>query len=137
MANQGPFPDYEIAREVALIYLKDQFTEPLDIEQSNYRDGADQPGQDARTATTSSNQRKQYLGTYFSEELDAFYTLFEGGDSLVLRVGRYYTAELTVSESDRFAWEFGTLEFQRDADDRIAGFLLHAGPIRNINFNRK
>jgi len=137
LANQGPFPDYEIAREIALIYLKDQFTEPLDIEQSNYRDGADQSGQGTQAITLSSDQRKQYLGTYFSEELDAFYTLFEEGDSLVLRVGRYYTAELTASESDRFAWEFGTLEFQRDADDRISGFLLHAGPIRNINFNRK
>jgi hypothetical protein len=109
----------------------------LEIEQSNYRDGADQVGQGTQAITLSSDQRKQYLGTYFSEELDAFYTLFEEGDSLVLQVGRYYTAELTASESDRFAWEFGTLEFQRDADDRIAGFLLHAGPIRNINFNRK
>jgi len=137
LANQGPFPDYEITREVALIYLKDQFTEPLEIEQSNYRDGADQVGQGTQAITLSSDQRKQYLGTYFSEELDAFYTLFEEGDSLVLQVGRYYTAELTASESDRFAWEFGTLEFQRDADDRISGFLLNAGPIRNINFNRK
>jgi hypothetical protein len=30
LSNQGPFPDYEIASDIAILYLKDLFTEPLD-----------------------------------------------------------------------------------------------------------
>ena len=136
LANQGPFPDYEIARETALIYLKDQFTEPVDVEQSTYRDGTDQTDSDTQTIAISSDQRAQYSGTYYSEELDALYTLLEEDDSLVLRVGRYYTEKITPSASDKFAWKFGLLEFQRDAGDTISGFLLHSGPIQDINFSR-
>ncbi len=136
LANQGPFPDYEIARKIALIYLKDRFTEPVDVEQSNYRDGMDQAGSDAQAIAITSDQRARYSGTYYSEELDAFYTLFEEGDSLLLRVGRYHTAAITPSASDKFTWKFGSLEFQRDPGDTISGFLLHTGPIRNINFTR-
>ena len=136
LANQGPFPDCEIAREIALIYLHDKFTEPVDVEQTTYRDGADQTGPDAKTMAISSDQRAQYSGTYYSEELDATYTFFEEGNSLLVRVGRYYTTEVTPSESDKFTWDFGSLEFQRDSGNTISGFMLHMGPIQNITFTK-
>ena len=136
LANQGPFPDYEIARDIALIYLKDQFTEPVNVEQSTYRDGTDQTRPEAQTMATSSDQRARYSGTYYSEELDATYTFFEEDDSLLVRVGRYYTTEITLSETDKFTWNFGSLEFQRDSGNTTSGFMLHMGPIQNIKFTK-
>lgn len=136
LANQGPFPDEEVAQEIAKIYLRDEFTESMDVEQQTYRDGADQSESDSRTMALSRDQRTQYAGTYYSDELDATYTFFEDEESLHVRVGRYYSTAITPITSDMFVWNFGELEFQRNSDNSVSGFLLHMEPIRGIRFTR-
>jgi CubicO group peptidase (beta-lactamase class C family) len=136
LANQGPFPDYEIARDIALIYLKDQITEPIEVEPSTYRDGDEQAVQQLSAISLSDVQREALAGEYFSPELQANYRLSDDSGSVVLQVGRYYSAAISPFENDVFNWALGTLEFQRNENNEISGFLLQAGSIRDIAFTK-
>ena len=136
LANQGPFPDYEKARDIALIYLRDQVTEPIDVEQSTYRDDDEQAEEQASGISLSDAQRAAVAGEYFSPELQAYYRLLDESGSVVLQVGRYYSATISPSENDIFDWAEGSLEFQRNNDNEISGFLLQSGSIRDIAFSK-
>jgi CubicO group peptidase (beta-lactamase class C family) len=136
LANQGPFPDYEIARDIALIYLRDQITEPIDVEQSTYRDDDEQAVMQVSAISLSDVQRAALVGEYFSPELQAYYRLFDDSGFVVLQVGRYYSAAISPLENDVFNWTHGTLEFQRDENNEISGFLLQSESIRDIEFTK-
>ncbi len=136
LANQGPFRDYEIAREIALIYLRDQITEPVDAEQSTYRGGDEQAAEQLNEISLSAAQRAAFVGEYFSPELQAHYRLSDQSGSVVMQIGRYHSATITPLENGMFNWSQGTLEFKRNEENEISGFLLHSGTIRDIAFSK-
>ena len=84
----------------------------------------------------SDEQRAAFAGRYYSPELRAYFRLFDDAGSVVLQVGRYYSATITPLDNDIFNWAEGTLEFQRNAENEISGFLLHSGSIRDIAFSK-
>ncbi len=137
LANQGPFPAGEIARKIAILYLKEQFTEPLDKKYSSYRDRFQEEQPKPREAQLSEIELEKYGGTYFSEELDADYRLIVEADSLRVRVGQYYTALIEPVDADRFRWGDRSLVFTRDSANALTGFRLHADPIRDIEFEKR
>ncbi len=134
LANQGPFPDYDIARDIAVLYLKDLFTEPLDAEQTTYRDTNVQ--EPSVSFQIDSEKLDQYTGTYYSEELNARYTFQRDGNTLRVNVGKYFTTPVEAISTDFFRLSYISIEFSRNKADRISGFLLHADPIRSIIFEK-
>jgi hypothetical protein len=134
LANQGPFPDYETASNIAILYLKDLFTEPLDKKQSTYRDREEEPS--SRRIQLKPEQLKEYTGVYYSEELDASYRLKLEANNLIMSVGRYYTTPVECVKLDEFKWDFRNIVFTRDPSANISGFLLHEGPIRDLKFKK-
>jgi CubicO group peptidase (beta-lactamase class C family) len=135
LANQGPFPDYEIASKIAILYLKDLFTEPLDQKQSTYRDREERPS--PKFIPLSSEQLNEYTGAYYSKELDATYVFSTDANSLFMRVGRYYTTPIECVRTDEFIWSFRNIVFTRNQSGDISGFLLHEGPIRDLEFKKR
>lgn len=86
----------------------------------------------------SSEDLEAYAGTFFSEELDVAYTLDVEDGSLVFRIVRHEAHELEPLFDEIFSSdEYGTLEFQRGADGAIEGFMLDAGRVRNLRFDRQ
>jgi len=134
LANQGPFPDYKTASNIAILYLKDLFTEPLDKKQSTYRDREEEPS--SRRIQLKPEQLKEYTGVYYSEELDASYRLKLEANNLIMSVGRYYTTPVECVKLDEFKWDFRNIVFTRDPSANISGFLLHEGPIRDLKFKK-
>lgn len=91
----------------------------------------------------SPEQLAEYAGTYYSEELDADYTLTLEGKNLVLQISENLTPPLTAAYADVFTTAGGqiNLVFTRDAKGKIAGFVFNSGvdgrDVKDITFKRR
>lgn len=136
MSNLGPFPSYELVQKIARIYLGAIKAEiaamPVVVHRSEEGEDAVNPA----AITLSDRQNQQYTGRYYSEELDAFYTIEIRQGGLVVQVGKYYRTEMTPAGNDEFLWDLGKFNFIRNAAGEVSGFNLHSGSIRNIYFVR-
>ncbi|MGH9844438.1 MAG: serine hydrolase [Blastocatellia bacterium] len=86
----------------------------------------------------TAEQLADFAGSYFSEELDAAYTVSvdDGKLNVVNREER--KRPLNPTYKDSFALLAGAqFEFNRDAQGRVAGFVVHAGRIRNVKFVKR
>lgn len=80
-----------------------------------------------------------YLGTYYSDELETTYTLQEIDGKLVLQHLRHGTLKLFPIIEDVFRsdhWFMVEVEFVRDSSGKITGFLTSSNRARNILFNK-
>jgi CubicO group peptidase (beta-lactamase class C family) len=80
-------------------------------------------------------QWAEYAGTYYSEELDAAYKVVCQDDKLAMHRKKFRPAPLQPAFNDAFSGPgVGTIRFIRDAQNRVTGFLLSSGRIRNFRF---
>ena len=77
-----------------------------------------------------------YAGRYYSAELDTTYTL-EVKDGWLTLAARRRGGPLAPSVRDEFTLGSMVLRFDRNAHGRPSGFLLGAGRVRNLRFERK
>jgi CubicO group peptidase (beta-lactamase class C family) len=82
----------------------------------------------------------QYAGDYYSDELGTTYTLVLENEQLVARHRRHEDIKLTVIQRDNFLgnrWFFQRVQFTRDNENRITGFRLSGGRVRNMRFDKR
>lgn len=79
---------------------------------------------------------EDYLGTFYSDELDVTYRLSQEGEALMMKIGSNDPIKLNVTVSDQFTSELGQVTFERK-DDAVSGFSLDAGRVKNLKFNKK
>jgi hypothetical protein len=80
---------------------------------------------------------EDYAGRYYSPELDVTYTVALGEKGLTVKVAEEAAVPMTFSAADTFSAPIGgRLQFQRDAAHRVTGFLVQAGRVRNLRFDR-
>jgi len=79
-----------------------------------------------------------YTGRYFSEELEAFYTVVVEEDELVLQHRRWDDIQLTHGSDDGFSGGFpiASLDFERDENGTVTGFNAGNGRTRDIWFEK-
>jgi CubicO group peptidase (beta-lactamase class C family) len=83
----------------------------------------------------NAEQLKEYAGAYYSEELDTVYRLEVEGDKLVLKRKKYPSMPFSVAFKDALSNPTtGILQFTRDSQKRVNGFIVNAGRIRNLRF---
>jgi hypothetical protein len=91
----------------------------------------------------SPQQLPDYEGTYYSDELSAYYKISLQGGSLALRVGDSLETRLVPLYADFFTIPDGeiNLSFTRDAQGKITGFVFSmAGEkrqVKGITFQRR
>jgi CubicO group peptidase (beta-lactamase class C family) len=78
-----------------------------------------------------------FVGRYRSEELDVDWTVSLADSTLTLNRRRAPDQRLTPVYADGFVGGVGTLRFTRDQSGKVTGFLLTAGRIRHIRFDRR
>ncbi len=84
----------------------------------------------------TANQLAEFAGSYYAEELDTTYR-FIVEDSKLTLINRN-DEKRAVTPTFRDAFTGGAqLEFSRDAQSRVDGFVVHAGRIRNVKFVRR
>jgi hypothetical protein len=75
-------------------------------------------------------------GSYYSEEVDAWYRVEPSGATLVLRRGTAGGVPLRPSGDDTFRAGSLTLRFVRDGAGPATAFTVEAGRVRDIRFTR-
>jgi CubicO group peptidase (beta-lactamase class C family) len=77
-----------------------------------------------------------YVGNYYSKELDVTY-IFELEDGVLKsRIEHKETAECTLDDLDQFALAQGLARFQR-TNGLVSGFELDSGRVKNLKFEKK
>ena len=87
-------------------------------------------------AKPTAAELQAYAGAFYSEELDATFTVAVRDSVLMLHRRGEEPEALQPLERDEFTAQGVTFRFQRGADGRIAGFALDQGRIRNLGFVR-
>src|SRR5690349_21487201 len=89
-----------------------------------------------KAANYTPSQLNEFSGTFYSEEIEATYTIALKVDKLVLRRKNVDGETSLVGQfADAFsAAGTGGIRFTRDDRDRINGFLLTTGRVRNLRF---
>jgi len=131
LANRADANPTGRAYKVADIVLKDDFTkEPEKKEKAKTaeKDHKEKVG-------LSKINMADYIGEYYSEELDATYKIFMEEGKLMLRMVTYAPQELIVEEKDTFISNRRLVRFQR-ADGAISGFEFDAGRVTNLKFTK-
>jgi CubicO group peptidase (beta-lactamase class C family) len=86
----------------------------------------------------TSEQLEAYAGRYYSEELGVDYDLVVAGEALRFHIVRHEAHQLEPVFGEIFSnSDYGTFEFQRDADGAIESFILDAGRVRGLEFQRQ
>lgn len=113
--------------------LRDGFTQTLTVLQN----GSETKAKRKKEVDLSSINLNDYVGSYYSKELDVTYDfVLENG---VLKAGikeKKSLMDCTISEIDKFAIEFGLVRFQRKSG-LISSFELDSGRVKNLKFNKK
>jgi CubicO group peptidase (beta-lactamase class C family) len=124
-----------LARGLADIWLGDRLGPP-DPEAPRRGAGADDEGRGAAGGEETAGIRlEEYAGRFYSDELDATYTLTVERGSLVARVRWRGPRTLVPAGRDRFRLGAATLAFERRGG-RVTGFAASAGRVREIRFAR-
>lgn len=91
----------------------------------------------------SAQQLSEYVGTYYSEELDADYKLTLEGKNLSLQISENLKPTLTAAYADVFTTAGGqiNLSFTRDDKGKITEFVFNSGvdgrEVKGVAFKRR
>ncbi len=129
-SNLRSFRPGQLARQIADLYLADQFTAPP-VPRSETRPSRTRP----EPIRLSNEALEAFAGPFYSDELDFFYSFQVGEGSLQLEL-RGNRMDLVPYSGDRFGWGRRELTFQRDENGGVSGFTLDAGNVRNLRFRR-
>jgi CubicO group peptidase (beta-lactamase class C family) len=80
----------------------------------------------------------EYSGNFYSEELNTHYTMVMASGKLIARHFRTGDVMLTLTRPDQFSgnkWYFGRVVFTRDSNNKITGFNVSGGRVRNLHFH--
>jgi len=131
LCNLSTAPASRLAERVADVYLENRL-EPVEAEPRAGQEEAEEE----KPFKLSAEQLAAYAGDYYSEELDVTYRLRVDGDTLRLSLGNWLDAPLVPSDEDVFRARVLTFRFLRDSAKGASGFLLDAGRVRNLRFER-
>jgi hypothetical protein len=85
--------------------------------------------------TLSSSQLQKYAGHYYSDELDFTYTFKVENSNLILEL-RETSHTLSLYAIDSFGWKGRKLDFVRNKENKITGFTLEEGIVKNMKFKK-
>ncbi len=134
LCNMASIAPAGLVRQVADVYLGDALTAPAASSGRGARGATPEAaggrgGNATPVLTHSVSDLAQYAGTFYSEELDATYTIaVRDGRLTVTRRGPESTP-VTPSAPDEFRLGGMTLRFLRDAQRRVVAMAVDAGRI--------
>jgi CubicO group peptidase (beta-lactamase class C family) len=118
-----------------LTFKKDDKSGDLRID--IHAQGTDITAEKLTIKSPTTEQLREYAGTYACAELDSSYALYLDGDKLMVRVKKTPPQRLEMTDSDAFASPTFKLVFTRDAGRKITGFAIDAGRVMNLAFQRQ
>ncbi len=82
---------------------------------------------------------KKYVGSYYSKELLTEYKIDLAGGKLLMHHFRVGDFEIRpdAATRDRFFAPLGQIDFIKDRKQRVNGFKVSGGRVKNIQFDRQ
>lgn len=127
------------ARQVADAIIGNTFTEPKpEARSAAGSTGGGAAGSESSRPHSDAPVLPDLAGTYYSDELDATFTVVSKGGRLTLqRDGDAEPAILQAAGQDEYRFRGMTVRFVRDASRRVEALIVDAGRVRDITFVRK
>jgi CubicO group peptidase (beta-lactamase class C family) len=103
------------------------------------KDGKNIPGKMIKNEKLDPGRIQELIGTYYSEELATNYRIAEQKGRLAAVHFRHGEIPLMWKSGDLFfgrQWFFKRVKFTRDTQNKIDGFLLTGGRVRNLRFDK-
>jgi CubicO group peptidase (beta-lactamase class C family) len=88
----------------------------------------------AETYNPTRDQLADFAGVYRSDEMDVVFRVVLADAGLSLLRVKHRPAALGPIVADTFQAQQNTIQFVRDADGRVSGFVLNAGRVRQVKF---
>ena len=133
LANVRNANPYQLTYQAADILLEEEFTE-----EKKPTPERPEKKEEPEPPELTTDQLSEYTGTYYSEELDVNCTIVLRDTSLMVERRKFEPQELSPTESDTFSISRSTkIHFTRSKQNKINGFTLSTGRIRNLRFDRK
>jgi CubicO group peptidase (beta-lactamase class C family) len=139
LCNLGTIAPGSLARQVADIVLGDALTEPAPAA-AQPGAGAGRGGAPASTTTppAANPAPAAYAGRYYSDEIDATFTVtVKDGQLMVQRETDSAPALLQPVSADQFRLGGMTLRFAHGTDGTVDALVVDAGRVRGIRFARR
>jgi CubicO group peptidase (beta-lactamase class C family) len=131
-SNYAQFPPGGLAFAEAAVFLGDAL-EPVKEEVIKPQEPSNDPPFDPKSVKLN-----DYVGSYYSEELETRYSFEVKNDTLVSHHQRHNDFKLNPRSADTFNMNFlGTVAFTRDGKGRVDGFKASSGRVRNLVFKRE
>jgi CubicO group peptidase (beta-lactamase class C family) len=130
ICNRSDVRTGQLARRVADVVLADYLGSRPAVQ--NRSDSAPTPTPDPGPVTNVDD----YVGSYYSPELDVEYTLSRSEEALRLRVGQGIDGELRRIEEDVLVLRRLTFRFTRE-NGLVTGFEVDAGRVQHVAFMRE
>lgn len=122
------------ANEVAEAYLGDKMDPIVEDQSSGSSNGEAQSEEDYSAIDVNEGD---FVGRYYSEELDVDYYISEREDGMYFSIGYQEPQYLYVSGNDTFTTHNNLgLTFQRSEAGEVTGFELEAGRVQHLKFVR-
>ena len=128
LSNFSEFRPGRLAHRVADLYLADRFSEESPGDRASRPESEEPP-----RAMLSALQLEQFAGHFYSAELDFIYSFDVRDGDLELDV-RGRKMPLIPESEGRFRGPRMMLEFKKLDSGAISSLLVHAGEVRNIQF---
>ena len=136
LCNLNTFNPLRLTEKVADIYLADVLA-PEETPAPD--DNTAQSSEDTKPEPLTPEQLTEFVGDYYTEELDATYTIVASENGLIAKHRRHDDITLTYA-GDHFTgnvWFFPKIHFTRNDTGHVTGFKLTGGRVRNLHFEKK
>ena len=135
LCNLDTFNPLRLTEKVADLYLVDALA-PVEASEP---EKAAEPAEDTKSETLTPEQLTEFIGDYYTEELDTTYSIRVHGNQLVAQHIRHDDILLTYADGHFVgnAWFFPKIHFTRDDTGSVTGFRLTGGRVRNLHFQKK
>ena len=135
LCNLDTFNPLNLAEKVADLYLADA----LAPEETFEPEKSVEPAKDTKSKPLAPEKLVEFVGDYYTEELDTTYSIRVHGNQLVAQHIRHDDILLTYADGHFLgdAWFFPEIHFTRDDTGGVTGFRLIGNRVRNLHFEKK
>lgn len=135
LCNLDTFNPLGLAERVADLYLVDVLA-PVEASEPEKSVESDEG---IKSEPLAPEQLAEFVGDYYTEELDTTYSIRVRENGLVAHHRRHDDISLIYTDGHfrGDAWFFPEVHFTRDDTGRVTGFRLTGNRVRNLHFERR
>ena len=81
----------------------------------------------------------EYVGRYYSDETEAYYTIALNHGNLILQHRKFSDAPLTYEAPDQFSnnnWWMSNIRFLRDSKGKVVAFEVNSGRVIHLRYDK-